>query len=38
MALREKVEELEKWYKVTVDREVEMARLKKKIRELESKS
>jgi PAS domain S-box-containing protein len=38
MALRKKVEELEKWYKVTVDREVEMARLKKRIRQLESKS
>ena len=36
-ALKEKVEELEKWYKVTVNREIEMTRLKKKIQELESK-
>jgi hypothetical protein len=36
-ALREKVEELEKWYKVTVNREIEMTRLKKKIQELEYK-
>jgi PAS domain S-box-containing protein len=37
MALREKVEELEKWYKVTVHREVKMSRLKKRVQELESK-
>ena len=37
MALKEKVEELEKWYKVTVDREVKMTRLKKRVQELESK-
>ena len=37
IALKEKVEELEKWYKVTVDREVQMSRLKKRIQELESK-
>ena len=37
MALREKVQELEKWYRLTVDREVKMTELKKRIRELESK-
>jgi PAS domain S-box-containing protein len=36
MALREKVEELEKWYQVTVHREVKMTQLKKRIQELES--
>ena len=36
MALREKVEELEKWYQVTVHREVKMTHLKRKIQELES--
>ena len=35
--LREKVRELEKWYKVTVDRELKMTQLKERIRELESK-
>jgi len=37
MALREKVKELERWYRLTVDREVKMTELKKRIRELESK-
>ena len=37
MALREKVRELERWYELTVDREVKMTRLKKRIQELESK-
>ena len=37
MALREKVEELEKWFQVTVHREVKMTQLKKRIQELESK-
>ena len=37
MALREKVKELERWYRLTVDREVKMTELKKRIRELGSK-
>jgi PAS domain S-box-containing protein len=37
MGLREKVEELEKWYQVTVHREIKMTQLKKRIDELESK-
>ena len=35
-ALEEKVEELEKWYQLTVDREVKMTQLKARIQELES--
>jgi PAS domain S-box-containing protein len=35
-ALQEKVKELERWYKLTVDREVKMIQLKKRIKELES--
>ena len=35
-ALEEKVEELEKWYQLTVDREVKMTELKNRIQELES--
>lgn len=35
-ALEEKVEELEKWYQLTVDREVKMTQLKVRIQELES--
>ena len=37
VALKEKVEELEKWYQVTVHREVKMTQLKKRIQKLESK-
>jgi PAS domain S-box-containing protein len=36
MALNEKVEELERWYQLTVDREVKMTQLKSRIEELES--
>jgi PAS domain S-box-containing protein len=36
MALNEKVEELEKWYQLTVDREIKMTQLKNRIQELES--
>jgi len=35
-ALEEKVEELERWYQLTVDREVKMTQLKVRIQELES--
>ncbi|MCK5552951.1 MAG: PAS domain S-box protein, partial [Deltaproteobacteria bacterium] len=35
-ALQEKVKELETWYRLTVDREVKMIQLKKRIQELES--
>jgi len=35
-ALEEKVEELERWYQLTVDREVKMTQLKARIQELES--
>jgi len=37
MALKEKLKELEKWYRLTVDRELKMAQLKRSIRKLESK-
>ena len=37
MALKEKVKELEKWYQITVDREIKMTQLKNRIQELESK-
>ncbi len=33
-ALKEKLEELEKWYKLTVDRELKMIELKNEIRAL----
>ena len=36
MAIKEKIEELEKWYRLTVDREVKMTQLKSRIEELES--
>jgi PAS domain S-box-containing protein len=36
LALKEKVEELERWYQLTVDREVKMTQLKIRIQELES--
>jgi PAS domain S-box-containing protein len=36
MALKEKVEELERWYHLTVDREIKMTELKNRIQELES--
>jgi PAS domain S-box-containing protein len=36
MTLKEKVKELERWYRLTVDREVKMIQLKKRIQELES--
>jgi len=36
-ALRQKVNELERWYRLTVDRELKMTQLKERIRELESK-
>jgi len=35
--LEEKVAELQRWYRLTVDRELRMAELKKKIRELEER-
>ena len=35
--LKEKTEEMEKWYKLTVGREVRMAELKQKVKELEQK-
>ena len=35
-AIREKIEELERWYRLTVDREVKMTQLKSRIEELES--
>ena len=35
--LKKKVDELEKWHQLTIDREVRMTQLKKRIRELESK-
>ncbi len=34
--LKKKVDELEKWYRLTVDREVKMAQLKERVEELES--
>ena len=37
MALQEKVNELEKWYRLTVDRELKMTELKRRIRELKSR-
>jgi len=37
MVLQEKVEELERWYRLTVDREVRMTQLKKRIKKLESR-
>jgi len=37
MALKEKLKELEKWYRLTVDRELKMTQLKRRIRTLESK-
>jgi PAS domain S-box-containing protein len=37
MALQEKVKELEKWYRLTVDRELKMTELKRRIRELKSR-
>jgi len=36
MTLKEKVEELERWYHLTVDREIKMTELKNRIQELES--
>jgi PAS domain S-box-containing protein len=36
VALKEKVEELERWYHLTVDREIKMTELKNRIQELES--
>ncbi len=36
MALREKVEELERWHQLTIDREIKMTQLKTRIEELES--
>jgi septation ring formation regulator EzrA len=36
MTLKEKVKELERWYRLTADREVKMIQLKKRIQELES--
>jgi PAS domain S-box-containing protein len=36
MALKEKIEELERWYHLTVDREIKMTELKNRIQELES--
>ena len=36
-ALKEKVKELESWYRLTVDRELKMTQLKRRIRKLESK-
>lgn len=35
--LKKKVDELEKWHRLTIDREVRMTQLKKKVQELESK-
>jgi PAS domain S-box-containing protein len=37
MVLQEKVEELERWYRLTVDREIIMTQLKKRIKKLESR-
>jgi len=37
IALQEKVKELEKWYRLTVDRELKMTELKRRIRELKSR-
>jgi len=36
MTLKEKVKELQRWYRLTVDREVKMIQMKKRIQELES--